>query len=458
MHPGITRQSGRSSAFAITVPGMAQAIIALDYAVMFVALPVITRQLQLSTADAGGIMAVYGLCFAAFLLAGGALCDRAGARLTFSLAMGLFMLASVAGALADQPERLLAARALQGIAAAFMQPSILALMAGRFQGKEYRRALAIWSATGAAGLVAGVILGGILSQLYWPLIFLLNIPAGAAILWLVWRHFSSLTRLQTGGYFSPGALAGGAAAGSIVLALLRLGNHGVPDYPLNRLAAVLTGLFLLHEKWSSRPLISPALRQRVSFQASWLASACYMASAGSHFYLLTLLWQQYYRFSALQTGLLFTPLAVLIIAGNHVYRRLSGRYSAQQLLSVGFLICAVGFYLQGGQALTQQSLWFIGGVILSGIGHGMVYPSIFSLGLSGIATDIQGRASAVIVTSQYLSGAITLAVLGVLLGTGDRAGEWQQAFQWLTWAAVAGMVVAMNVGKTVPADPHLPDR
>ena len=103
MQPAITPQSGRSSAFASVVPGMAQAIIALDYAVMFVALPVITAQLHLSTAEAGGIMAVYGLCFAAFLLAGGAICDRMGARLTFSMAMGLFMLASVPGALAHQP-------------------------------------------------------------------------------------------------------------------------------------------------------------------------------------------------------------------------------------------------------------------------------------------------------------------------------------------------------------------
>lgn len=457
MQPAITPQSGRSSAFASVVPGMAQAIIALDYAVMFVALPVITAQLHLSTAEAGGIMAVYGLCFAAFLLAGGAICDRMGARLTFSMAMGLFMLASVPGALAHQPEWLLAARALQGVAAAFMQPSILALMAGRFQGTAYRQALTIWSATGAAGLVAGVILGGILAQLYWPLIFLLNIPAGMLILWLVWRHFPAQPRSETRGLFTPGALVGSAAAGCTVLALLRLSSEGAPDYLLNRLAVVLAGLFLLHEKWSSRPLIGPELRQRVSFQASWLASACYMASAGSQFYLLTLLWQQYYDFSALQTGLLFVPLAVLIMGGNRVYRRLAGRYSMQQLLCLGFLLCAAGFYLQGSQALTQQSLWFVSGVILSGIGHGIVYPAIFSLGLSGVATDLQGRASAVIVTSQYLSGAITLAVLGLLLGKGHSASEWEQAFQWLTWAAVAGMVVAINAGKMVKAGEHSAD-
>lgn len=454
MHPGISPWSGRPSTFARVIPGLAQAMIALDYAVMFVALPVITRQLQLSSAEATGIMAVYGLCFAAFLLAGGAVCDRAGARLTFSMAMGLFMLASVAGALAYRPEWLLVARALQGVAAAFMQPSILALMAGRFAGKEYRQALTVWSATGALGLVAGVILGGIFSQLCWPLIFLMNIPAGALMLWLVWRHFPLLPRPETRVLFTPGALVGSAAAGCLVLALLRLSHGGGPDYLLNRLAAVLTGVFFLYEKWSSRPLISPALRRQASFQASWLASACYMASAGSQFYLLTLLWQQYYHFSALQTGMLFVPLAVLIIAGNRVYRGLSGRYRTPQLLSVGFLICAAGFYLQGGEALSLQSPGFVCGVILSGLGHGMVYPAIFSLGLSGVATDSQGRASAVIVTSQYLSGAITLAVLGVLLGKGQNASEWQQAFQWLTWAAMVGMVVAMNVGKTVQTDEH----
>lgn len=129
----------------------------------------------------------------------------------------------------------------------------------------------------------------------------------------------------------------------------------------------------------------------------------------------------------------------------------------QQLLCLGFLLCAAGFYLQGSQALTQQSLWFVSGVILSGIGHGIVYPAIFSLGLSGVAMDLQGRASAVIVTSQYLSGAITLAVLGLLLGKGHSASEWEQAFQWLTWAAVAGMVVAINAGKMVKAGEHSAD-
>lgn len=458
MERSASPHGGRGLALARSVPGMAQALIALDYAVMFVALPVISGQLHLSAAASGGVMAVYGLFFAAFLLAGGAVCDRVGARRTFMLAMGLFMLASVPGALADKPELLLAARALQGVAAAFMQPAILALMAGRFQGREYRQALTVWSATGSLGLVAGVILGGIVSQVAWPLIFLLNIPAGMVILWLVWRHFPATPRAASPVPFTPGALAGSAAAGCVVLALMHWNTYGVPDYRINRLAAVLVAVFLLHEKWSPRPLLAASLRHQLSFQAGWLSGACYMASAGSQFYLMTLLWQQHYGFSALQTGLLFAPLAGLIIAGNQLYRYLCGKFSVQSLLACGFMLCAAGFFLLGSQAFSQQSLLFICGVIFSGLGHGLIYPSMFSLGLAGVATASQGRASAVMVTSQYLSGAITLAILGGVLGEGKTAAEWAQAFHWLAGAALVGWVVALNAGKTLPPGDHPADR
>ena len=428
---------------ALLVPGIAQALIALDYAIVYVALPTLAQDLQLTLSAMQWVVSLYGLTFAGLLLLGGNLCDRFGARRMFSSGMALFLLASVAGGFAQSATLLFIARGGQGVAAALLQPAVLALIAQRFQGDAHRRALAIWSAIGALGLVAGVMLGGVLTALSWRAIFFINLPPGLLALWRVRHDFPCLhlsgERQRTG----FGALLGCAATGALVWALMRYAESGTPDFVANRLALGMLVLFILHERFAPDPLLPRTLRTLPGLQSGWLSSACYMASVGSQFYAMTLLWQQSLHLDAVTTGLLFTPLALLIVAGNALYTRLGVRFSGAVILATGFAAAALGLWLLSATLTTPLSLFFIAGIALSGLGHGLIYPAMFALGLTATPVALQGRASAIIVTSQYIAGAMMLAVISVLLGTQPLVENWGRVFEWLSAAALAGMCVAL---------------
>lgn len=441
-HINLTTTPQTSRSLPLLVPGIAQALIALDYAIVYVALPTLAQDLALTAGEMQWVVSIYGLIFAGLLLLGGSLCDRLGARRIFTIGMGLFLFASVIGGLAQSAALLLTARAGQGVAAALLQPAVLALMAQRFHGEAHRRALAIWSAIGALGLVAGVMLGGLLAELNWRAIFFINLPPGLLALWRVSRDFPLLRtegEKQPGGF---GALAGCATAGAVVWALMRYAETGQPDFLANRLALGMLVLFIVHERFAARPLLSERLRTLPGLQSGWLSSACYMASVGSQFYAMTLFWQQTLALGAVVTGLLFTPLAVLIVAGNGLYTRLSVRFSSAGVLTVGFAAAGLGLWLLSTTLTVPFSLVFMLGIALSGLGHGLIYPAMFAIGLTATPVALQGRASALMVTTQYTAGAMMLAIITVLLGAHPSLEAWRLVFQWLSGAALVGMCVA----------------
>ncbi len=169
--------AGLSRGGALAVPAVAQFLVALDYSIIYIALPSIARDLALDPAAAHWVISAYAVPFAGFLMAGGRLADRLGARRLFVTAIILFGAASAAGGLAGDGAVLLAARGAQGFAAALLQPAVLGLIGTTFPaGPSRSRALAVWGSVGASGLAAGAILGGLLTTSSWRLTFLINVP------------------------------------------------------------------------------------------------------------------------------------------------------------------------------------------------------------------------------------------------------------------------------------------
>lgn len=432
---------------ALLAPCIAQALIALDYAIVYVALPTLAHQLHLSDSEMQWVVSLYGLSFAALLLMGGSLCDRLGARRVFSIGMSLFLVASALGGMAADGSLLLIARGGQGLAAAMLQPAVMALMAQRFHGESHNRALAIWGAIGALGLVSGVVLGGVLTAISWRTIFFINIPPGLLALWLVRQHYQQIRSQEASQPVGFGALTGCAAAGALVWAMMRYAETGAVDYLANQIAAAMVILFIVHERFAAQPLLSRTLRAIPELQTGWLSSAFYMASVGSQFYAMTLLWQQTLQLNAVTTGLLFTPLALLIVVGNVIYSKLSVRFTPGQLLMAGFACAGLGLKSLSIELTDPLSLSFIAGIVLSGIGHGLIFPGMFAVGLTKVPQQQQGRASALIITSQYMAGAMTLAVISVLLGVAPDMTHWSSVFDLLSALAFIGMLVALCSNK-----------
>lgn len=438
--------------FTLITLSLAQFVIALDYSIIYVALPNIAASLQLADAHAQWIVSAYGVIFAGFLLAGGKLCDAAGAKNIFVFAVALFSLASLLGGITTSAAALIVARGMQGLGAALLQPSIIALISHHFSsGREREKALTVWSAVGAAGLVAGVVLGGLFTQICWRLVFLVNVPIGLICIWFARRYFyASVRPARRKKLPLLSSLSGTVSVLGIVLAMTSLADHGLNHINTHRwlgASAIFLSLFLLGEKYGRQPLVGRGIRRLVSLRRGSISSALYMASVGTELFLLTLLMQEHYGYSAWQTGLLFIPLTLMIIVGNAIAGKLFMRIPALRVLRWGFLLGAAGLLLIVFSLERIDWLLFIPGLLLSGVGHGMIYTAKFVVGMSEVPDEQQGIASGVMITAQYASGAIALALMVIILNGHAGVAGFQYGFAALIGFALLGALLTKDMGK-----------
>jgi MFS family permease len=169
-----------------------------------------------------------------------------------------------------------------------------------------------------------------------------------------------------------------------------------------------------------------------------------MASVGSEFYVLTLLLQSQKGYTPLQAGLAFLPLAVLVTAGNAAADRTVRRFGPSLVLLAGFMIATLGLLWL---AVTLNGTSYAGsllpGLLLSGFGHGVIYTCMFIIGTHDVEAAQQGTAGALLTTSQYLAGALTIAVLTLVLTDTPGPAEFRCAFLLTAAAALGGAAVAV---------------
>ncbi len=211
-------------------------------------------------------------------------------------------------------------------------------------------------------------------------------------------------------------------------------------------AAVVLGLwFGRRERSSGSPLIGPALRRIGSLRAGAAAAALYMASVGSEFYLVTLLLQTMRHESPVRAGLAFLPLALCVTAGATGTGGLTGGLGVTRTLATGFGLAVAGLGWLAWAAVALHADYLRGllpGLLVSGVGHGIIYTATFILGTRDVPARQQGTASALLTTAQYLAGAVTLAVLTLVLGRVPGYAGFGAAFAVTAAAAAAGGVVA----------------
>jgi len=444
----LNRAGSAGTIGALSVVCLAQFLIALDYSIIYVALPSIGGELSLSASLLQWVVSAYAVLFAGLLLVGGRVSDRFGAKRTFLVAVVVFGLASALGGFAQDGAALLAARGVQGLAAAFLQPAILGLISATFaSGTARSRALALWGAVGASGLAAGVVLGGVLTALSWRWTFLINVPLTllAAVGGLLW--LAAGVRARSGERVPlTAAVLGTGALLAFVVSLTLVADPAASSALVGGaflVAALLVIGFLVNEARSQNVMVDRSLRGDRSLKVGIVATYLYMASVGSEFYLVTLLLQELENFSPLWAGLGFLPLAALVTLGNMAAGRAVERIGAETTLTLGFLISAAGLallavLLGSGPYATH----LLPGLLLSGFGHGVIYTSMFVIGTRDVPEGHQGSAGALMTTSQYLSAAVTVALLTIVLGPVPEAGEFRWAFLVTTGFAVTGALLA----------------
>jgi EmrB/QacA subfamily drug resistance transporter len=425
-------QRRRHQAPTLALLGFANLIGALDQYIVVVALPEIGRDLGYSAQTLQSVISAYAVASGGFLLLGGRAADLLGARRVFIAGLALYAGASLAGGLAPNPEMLLGARAVQGLGGALVFPATLTLVNTMFaEGRARNRALAIWGGTGAAGLVVGVLLGGVLTHaLGWEAVFFVNVPlASVAVL-------SALAVIPTDRapdvrrrFDLPGALTATVGVTLLVFALVqgpKLG-WGSPGILASFAGAVvLLGALVVLERRSSDPLLPPRLLTNRNLATASAIAFLFTATFGSVLYFLTLYFQEVHGYDALQTGAGFLLPTGVVLVGSALAGQLVTRCGLRRTL-VAALAVGAGGALALGLAMSPDGSYaaLIPGLVLLSIADGVVFTTMFIAADTGVADGEQGVASAIATTSTAVGAAVGLAVLVIVAnaGTDGLAGE-----------------------------------
>ncbi|GAA1368555.1 MFS transporter [Streptomyces beijiangensis] len=443
----------------------AQLIIALDYNIVYVALPDIGSRLGFSAQSLQWVVSAYAVGLGGFLLLGGRAVDRLGARRVFTTGLILYAVASLAGGLADSPGLLVAARVVQGIGGALLSPATLALVFRTFaEGADRNRALGIWGTVGGSGLAAGALLGGVLTNAWgWSWVFYVNVPLALLAAALAPRLLDADPPMRGAGGFD----ALGAVLATVGSTLLVFGLVSGPDagWGSARTAVTLAGgvvvlgLFVLTEARGRSPLAPLRLLGSRQLAVSMAVILAFQSALGGGYYLFTTFLQPVRGYSALQAGLAFLPLtAFSMAAAGKLTPLLIGRWGIRRMLATGMLGSGIGQALFFTGMTVDGSFWaLMPGTAIWGLCGGATFVTMFAAAGTGAAPAEQGVASGLASTAQQIGGAIGLAVLIAVAnsGLGADAGATQivDGLRTAGWIAAAISVVGAGAALLLARTP-----
>ncbi|MFI6877623.1 MFS transporter [Streptomyces sp. NPDC050400] len=399
-------------------------VITIDVSAVNIALPGIQESLHGGMTGVQWVVDAYTLMFAGLMLSAGALADRAGARRAYAWGVGLFTLASLACALAPGIGALIAARLLQGGAAAVVMPASLSLIRQAYEDARHRaRAIALWTVGGSVAMAAGPVLGGVLTETVgWRAVFFLNLPVGAAILLLLVRVAPSPRRPAP--LDVPGQITAVLALAGLAFAVIEGGHAGWTSVPvLGSLAVSVAAAvgFWLAEKHHRAPMVPlEMLRGRTVSVSLAVGFAVNLAFYGLVF-LLGLYLQQARGMSALTAGLVFVPLAAIITTTNLVSPRMAERIGRRPVVVIGQLVLALAMFVLLPLD-TGTPLWLVIVLLVpTGLGGAFAVPALTAMLMDAVPGPRAGTASGLLNALRQTGGALAVALFGALVSDGSAA-------------------------------------
>jgi EmrB/QacA subfamily drug resistance transporter len=437
----------------------------LDTTIVNIAFPDISASFAGAGRDVvSWVLDGYFVIIAALLVPAGGLADRFGHRRIFLLGIGGFALASALCAAAPTAGLLIAARVLQGAAAALIAPTSLALVLDQFPPERRATGVGLWGAAAAAAAATGPTLGGALVELSgWRLIFLVNLPLSAAIL-LLGRHIVVRTRRDER---LPDLL--GSALLALGLALLTLGIVEGNDWgwgSLATIAVLVAGLLLLagvlaRSGRHPRPILEPELLALPSFRrgnvGTLLFSAAFFSLILGNVLFLTGVW----RYDLLQAGLATLPGPLFSTLVSGPAGRLADRFGHRAVVAPGTVVFAAGVMVlrSAGAQPDWLGLW-LPGSCLTGIGIGLAFPTLGSAAVRDVPGDRFATASAVNAAFRQVGAVLGTAILVAIVGEpaslaqAMRAAD--RAYLFAVLVALASGVVALTLRRAAPAPEQAP--
>jgi len=419
-----TARAPRRPGLALAVIATAELMVALDLTIVTVALPHIQQSLGFPGSNLEWVVNAYAVAFGGLLLLGGRSGDLLGRRRIFIAGLLVFVLASLLGGLATDQAWLITARAVQGAGAAMAAPTALSLIAVTFpEGPPRNRAVAVYSAMAIAGVVAGLVAGGLLvTYASWRWVLFVNVPIGLAVAALATRVLPASGR-RAGRFDLPGGVTVTAGVAALVYGLCNAAttpdgaSHWGDAKVVAALAAavVLLAAFVVIEARTADPLLPFRVLRSRDRSGAYLVSLCTGTALPAWFFFLTLFVQDVWGYSPLKTSLAYLPFVGVILAATVVTQQAVTRVGARPLLIAGSAVAAGGMVWLS--RITEHST-FAGGmlgpelVLAAGLGPKIVLTLL--VGLTKVRNDDTGVASGLVDIGQQAGGAIGLAVIGTV--------------------------------------------
>ena len=399
----------------------AQFIVVLDASIVNVAMPSIGEALNFSQGNLAWVVNAYVLTFGGFLLLGGRMADLLGRRRVFIAGLLLVAAASLLAGFAANEGQLIAARAAQGLGAAIISPSALSIVMNTFSdGAERNRALGAWGAVAGAGGAAGVLLGGILTDgPGWEWVLWINVPVALIVAALAPRLIlESRSEAGTRHFDTAGAVSVTAGLSLLVYAIVDATDAGwgsTQTVGLLAISAALIAAFVAIELRSQAPLVPFRIFRLRTLTGANVVGLLVGGSLFAMFFFITLYMQQVLGYSAIDAGLSYLPLALMIIVASGVASQLVTRVGFKPVLAIGMVLIAAAllWFSQvsvGGGYVSD----ILGPSLVAAAGLGFAFVTTTIAAVSGVREQESGLASGLINTSQQIGGALGLAVLATI--------------------------------------------
>jgi EmrB/QacA subfamily drug resistance transporter len=434
-------------------------IVIIGNTALNVAIPTLARELDASTTDLQWMVDAYSLVFAGLLFTAGTIGDRFGRKGTLQAGLTLFLAGTVLAAIGDSSATVIAARAVMGLAAAFVMPSTLSILTNVFPAHERAKAIAVWAGISGGGAALGPIASGfLLEHFWWGAVFLVNVPV--IVLALVAGKILLPTSRdpEQPPLDIPGALLSIVGLGALV--------YGIIEGPLKgwtstqtlgtfALSAVVLALFGWRELTARHPMLNLRyFKDRRFSVASGGMTLIFFAMFGT-FFLVSQYFQLVLGYSPLESGLFQLPMAFVMMGLSPQVPRLVARFGVARVVPTGLSTVAVGLVMFSFMGAHTAIWWMYGPILCLATGMALTMTPLTTLIMSAVPLGKAGVGSAMNDTTRELGGALGVAVLGSLL-TSAYTGSIGDAVSNLSGpqraAAESGLVGAFGVARQLGAD------
>ena len=409
----------RAQKMTLAATGLGLFMIFLDALIVNVALPSIQHDFGVGEAGLQWVVTAYSLGMAVAIMSAGTLADLFGRRKLYVIGIALFTAASVMCGLAGSLGILNGARAVQGVAAATVNVTSLALVSAAFPDpKQKAWAIGIWTAIASTALAIGPTLGGFLvERTGWRFIFLVNVPVGIAVLVLTLRFVAESRDEKPRTFDLPGQLLFMLAVGAFAYAVIEGPKAGWASKEILALfivSATAFGAFVMAERRSADPMMDLTLFRDRTYSLAIVTIFAILFAVYGMLLVVTQYLQNVRSFTPAQAGLLLLPYSATATLVSLRVGKILPIFGSRRLILIGLMCQMAGFGIMI-VGLGQPTAIVVVGLVVASLGCNLCLTPITSLAMTAVPSERAGMASGIMSAQRALGSTVGFAVLGSVL-------------------------------------------